>query len=455
MRKQLVKSRDQIYDGINPCTSITVHETANTKPTANAANHADLQSDGNVRQASWHITVDDTEAVRSYPDTAQCWHGGTKEANETSIAVEICVNSDGDYNKAFKRAAGVVKDLRAKHRIPRSKVFDHAHWTGKDCPQKMRAAGRWKEFLDLTEPNKKENTLSGIRTIAQAIAWSKTQKSGFKGLCLVFVRSCYGIDVLFPSAAAAWAGAKKKHHTNSLANVPVGAPVFFHIPTNAYGHVALYLGGGLFRTNYSAKGTVITAGLDHAVFRGMTMLGWSEDLNGVTIDELTEAAEVKPSGKPSKPSGSSGKGDSIVDYLVSKKQDASFANRKKLAAKHGIKNYTGTAAQNKALLKALRGGDGSKPSKSIAQMADEVIAGKHGAGHAQRRKSLGVSAGTYEKVRAEVNRRAGVTSGKSISQMAKEVIAGKHGTGHAARQKSLGVSSATYDKVRAEVNRRA
>lgn len=45
-------------------------------------------------------------------------------------------------------------------------------------------------------------------------------------------------------------------------------------------------------------------------------------------------------------------------------------------------------------------------SKSIAQMADEVIANKHDNGHDNRRKSLGISAAEYEKVRAEVNRRA-------------------------------------------------
>ena len=45
-------------------------------------------------------------------------------------------------------------------------------------------------------------------------------------------------------------------------------------------------------------------------------------------------------------------------------------------------------------------------------------------------------------------------AGKSISTMASEVIAGKHGNGHANRQKSLGIDSTTYAKVRAEVNRR-
>lgn len=49
------------------------------------------------------------------------------------------------------------------------------------------------------------------------------------------------------------------------------------------------------------------------------------------------------------------KTNSVVDYLKSIKKDASFANRKKLAAQYGIKNYTGTAAQNAQLLKKLRG----------------------------------------------------------------------------------------------------
>ncbi|MFF5791143.1 hypothetical protein ACFY5D_03750 [Paeniglutamicibacter sp. NPDC012692] len=101
----------------------------------------------------------------------------------------------------------------------------------------------------------------------------------------------------------------------------------------------------------------------------------------------------------------------------------------------------------------------SKPAgKSVATMAAEVIAGRHGTGHDARRRSLGVSAAVYEKVRAEVNRRAGAktpAAGKSISQMATEVIQGKHGNGHPARQKSLGVSNATYAHVRAEVNKRA
>src|SRR5690625_4302635 len=104
----------------------------------------------------------------------------------------------------------------------------------------------------------------------------------------------------------------------------------------------------------------------------------------------------------------------------------------------------------------------SKPkttNKSISQMAQEVIDGKHGNGHENRRRSLGIDKATYEKVRAEVNRRLTGKSTikkptKSISRMATEIIQGKHGNGHEQRRKSLGIDRATYEKVRKEVNMR-
>lgn len=121
------------------------------------------------------------------------------------------------------------------------------------------------------------------------------------------------------------------------------------------------------------------------------------------------AAPKKQNPAPAKPKpkASSGyKGGSIVDYLASIGKSSSFTARKKLAAQYGIKGYTGTAAQNTALLNAMRGGkDPAKASKSISQMATEVIQGKHGSGHATRQKSLGISAAKYAQVRAEVNKR--------------------------------------------------
>src|SRR5690625_3048914 len=56
------------------------------------------------------------------------------------------------------------------------------------------------------------------------------------------------------------------------------------------------------------------------------------------------------------------KGNSIVEYLQSIRQPSSFNHRKKLASKHGIKNYTGTATQNLQLLRILRDGAKVKPT---------------------------------------------------------------------------------------------
>lgn len=120
-------------------------------------------------------------------------------------------------------------------------------------------------------------------TPAQAIAWSKKQRTGWRGLCLVFVRNCYGIGARYPSAAAEWASNPSQHRTSSTNGVPKGAPVHFYTPATKYGHVALYLGGGKFRTNYSARGTIVTATLGRGALYGMTMLGWSEHVNGVRV----------------------------------------------------------------------------------------------------------------------------------------------------------------------------
>jgi LysM repeat protein len=53
---------------------------------------------------------------------------------------------------------------------------------------------------------------------------------------------------------------------------------------------------------------------------------------------------------------------SIVDYLKSVGVDSSWASRQAIAAKMGIANYTGTAEQNIAMLKAVKAGGGAAPS---------------------------------------------------------------------------------------------
>ena len=66
----------------------------------------------------------------------------------TSIGIEICVNEGGDFEAAKANAAALVRLLMAEHGVALDHVVQHNHWSGKDCPQTIRAtAGAWGAFL--------------------------------------------------------------------------------------------------------------------------------------------------------------------------------------------------------------------------------------------------------------------------------------------------------------------
>lgn len=164
--------------------------------------------------------------------------------------------------------------------------------------------------------------------------------------------------------------------------------------------------------------------------------------------------------KPSAPSGgSTGTASKSVSQMASEvvagKHGSGHANRQRSL---GVNNATYKKVRNLVNQRAgVSTPSSSRPSKSVEAMANEIIAGRHGTGHAARQRSLGVSNSVYQQVRNRVNQKASGGSpggGKSISQMAAEVLKGKHGNGHAQRQRSLGVNNATYQKVRDLVNKR-
>lgn len=106
-------------------------------------------------------------------------------------------------------------------------------------------------------------------------------------------------------------------------------------------------------------------------------------------------------------------GNSIVDYLNAAKIDSSPDNRRKLAVEYNVPNYDLSAAKNLELLNAMR--DGKKPApvakKTIAQLVNETLAGKHGNGD-KRKQSLGAD---YDAVQAVINGKpkAAVTAKKT------------------------------------------
>ena len=137
IKQQLVRGSSKVSSGINPVDFITIHETANRTRGAGAQAHANLQSKGNVRQASWHWSVDDHLAIQSFPHTTRCWHAGTTQGNNRSVGIEICVNPDSDIVVAYANAAEIVRRIRDEHNVPISNVVQHHYWTGKNFGDRL------------------------------------------------------------------------------------------------------------------------------------------------------------------------------------------------------------------------------------------------------------------------------------------------------------------------------
>lgn len=134
------KARRVTLGGRNKGLWITIHDTGNTARGADARMHAKLQRRGNDRQASWHIQVDDKEAIQSFPYTAQCMHctdGRRGNGNCNSIGIERCINADSDPQKSFDNTVEVTKQLMKELNVPASRVVRHADWYNKKCPRQM------------------------------------------------------------------------------------------------------------------------------------------------------------------------------------------------------------------------------------------------------------------------------------------------------------------------------
>ena len=132
-------------------THITIHNTANTASAAQEVNYLK----NNSSATSCHIFVDEAQAIQCLPLDRNGWHAGdgvNGAGNRRSIGVEICRSTDyttGRHRQAMLNAAEVVRQLMDKYNIPRDHVVQHNHWSGKNCPHRIRSEGTWEWFLFL------------------------------------------------------------------------------------------------------------------------------------------------------------------------------------------------------------------------------------------------------------------------------------------------------------------
>jgi N-acetylmuramoyl-L-alanine amidase len=152
-------------------SKVTIHNTSNTDEGANATMHSKFvrntgyyitknPTSGEEKKnwVSWHFTVDDKMAIKHLPLNEKAFHAGTN-ANETSVAIEICMYKGISQEEANERAARLTALLCFDLLIPLGNIVTHNYWTGKNCPELLLTT--WKPFLDRIDSYLKELKLAG------------------------------------------------------------------------------------------------------------------------------------------------------------------------------------------------------------------------------------------------------------------------------------------------------
>lgn len=130
---------------------ITVHNTYNDAP---AKNEIAYMTRNNLR-ISFHVAVDDVEAIQAIPFNRTAWHAGDGfygTGNRKSIGVEICYSKSGGarFIKAEKNGAKVVARLLKQFGLSIGQVKPHQYWSGKYCPHRTLDMG-WSRFLAMVQ----------------------------------------------------------------------------------------------------------------------------------------------------------------------------------------------------------------------------------------------------------------------------------------------------------------
>ena len=142
---------------------IVIHYTGNPGKGANAnAHYRYLQSA--TRYGSAHYFVDDHEIIQVIGDNQVAWACGDNQGhgralngctNQNSISIEMCVNSDGNFDKTLYHTIELTKELLRQY--PHARVCRHYDVSRKSCPAMMAGPNnpKWTAFLKaIKEPRR-------------------------------------------------------------------------------------------------------------------------------------------------------------------------------------------------------------------------------------------------------------------------------------------------------------
>lgn len=131
---------------------IVIHDTGNSSAGANAIAHFNYFN-GSERSSSADFFIDDTQilCVNDY-HKFYTWHCGDGKgkygiSNRNSIGIEICINSDGNRQKAIDKTLVLVRELMKELNIPIDRVVRHYDVSRKNCPGSM-INNNWAEWYE-------------------------------------------------------------------------------------------------------------------------------------------------------------------------------------------------------------------------------------------------------------------------------------------------------------------
>lgn len=150
---------------------IVIHDTGNTDKGAGADNHF-LFFNAADRQSSAHYFVDDKQILRVIKDINKSWAVGDGRdkygiTNENSLNIEMCINSDGDFNKTYLHTLKLTKYLMKKYNIPLENVVRHYDASRKLCPNVFKENNweKWNKFKeDLKQIDKEQKNYTNTIT---------------------------------------------------------------------------------------------------------------------------------------------------------------------------------------------------------------------------------------------------------------------------------------------------
>ena len=126
---------------------LTVHSTGNPNSTAKNE-RAWLTNPQNKVTASWHIVIDEKEAIEAVPLGEVAWHAGdgNGQGNRASIGIEIC--ESGNRQKTLQKAVELVAKMLKERGWGVDRLRRHYDWSKKICPRIMADSNwaSWEQF---------------------------------------------------------------------------------------------------------------------------------------------------------------------------------------------------------------------------------------------------------------------------------------------------------------------